>query len=81
MKAHVYGTGCAKCDTLAENVRAAAAELGLDVEVEKVGSVAAIAAAGILLTPALAIDGRLRSSGRLLSVDEIKALLREDEAR
>ncbi len=80
MDVRVYGTGCAKCDALAENVRRAAAELALDVEVEKVTSVPAIAAAGVLLTPALGIGGRIRSSGRLLSVDEIKDLLREDAA-
>ena len=79
MRVQVYGTGCAKCDALAENVRRAAAEMGIEVAVEKVTSVPAIAAAGVILTPALGIDGRIRSSGRLLSVDEIQDLLREDE--
>jgi len=78
VEVRVYGTGCAKCDALAENVRRAASELGVEVELEKVTSVPAIAAAGVLLTPALGIDGRIRSSGRLLSVDEVKDLFRED---
>lgn len=78
MEVRVYGTGCAKCDALAENVRRAASELGVEVELEKVTSVPAIAAAGVILTPALGIDGRIRSSGRLLSVDEVKDLFRED---
>jgi len=78
VEVRVYGTGCAKCDALAENVRRAASELGVEVELEKVTSVPAIAAAGVILTPALGIDGRIRSSGRLLSVDEVKDLFRED---
>lgn len=75
----MYGTGCANCRALADNVAAAAEELGLDVEIEKVESVPAIAAAGVLLTPALAVGGHVRSLGRLLSVEEIKYLLRENE--
>lgn len=78
MRVQVYGTGCRKCDALAANVEAAAGALGIEVEIERVKSVPEITAAGVLLTPALGIEGRLRSSGRILAVDEIEDMLREE---
>jgi small redox-active disulfide protein 2 len=75
MRIQVFGPGCARCKELAENTRKAVEELGLDVEVEKVEDLREMAKAGILSTPALAVDGKLRLSGRAATAAEIKALL------
>ncbi len=76
MKIQVLGTGCAKCKQLAANVEAAVAELGLEIPVEKVEDLRAIMAFGVMTTPALAVDGKVRSAGKVLSPKELKALLR-----
>jgi small redox-active disulfide protein 2 len=75
MKVQILGTGCPKCRTLAANAEAAVAELGLSAHVEKVEDIRDIAAMGVALTPALAVDGVVKSSGRLLSVSQIAKLL------
>lgn len=75
MKLQVYGTGCAKCQQLTRSAETAARELGLDVELEKVEALDAIVAAGVVRTPALAVDGVLRVIGRVPPVDELKGLL------
>ncbi|MEJ2187784.1 MAG: thioredoxin family protein [Gemmatimonadota bacterium] len=74
-KIQVLGTGCPKCQKLEENARAAIQELGLDVAVEKVTDIAQIARMGVMMTPALAVDGHVRSTGHLLSVSQVKTLL------
>ncbi len=71
----VLGTGCPKCAKLAENVEAAARELGLDCDVEKVTDIEAIMAFNVMMTPALAVDGEVKVVGKVPSVDEIKGLL------
>jgi small redox-active disulfide protein 2 len=71
----VLGTGCAKCTKLAENAEAAAETLGIDYEIVKVTDLNEIARMGAMMTPGLAIDGQLKSSGKLLSIEEIQALL------
>ena len=75
MKVQVLGTGCKKCQQLEANAKMAAKEMGVDVEIEKVTDIAKIAEFGVMFTPALAIDGEVKSSGKVLSVDEIKAIL------
>jgi small redox-active disulfide protein 2 len=75
MKVQIYGTGCPKCQALTANAEAAARELGLDVEIEKVTDLKDIASAGVLMTPGLAVDGEIKSTGHLLSVHQIKTLL------
>lgn len=75
MKLQVLGTGCPKCATLALNADVAARSLGLDYVLEKVTDLDAIVEAGVMSTPGLAIDGEVKSVGRVLSVDEIKRLL------
>ncbi len=75
MKIQIYGTGCPNCTKLEESARQAAFELGFNTEIEKVKEIKDIVSAGILRTPALGIDGRLVSQGRLLSVEQIKSLL------
>jgi len=72
MKVQIYGSGCPKCQALAANAEAAARDLDLDVEIEKVTDLKDIARAGVLMTPGLAVDGELKSTGHLLSVHQIK---------
>jgi small redox-active disulfide protein 2 len=71
----ILGTGCPKCKKLSENAEAAAKSLGIDYELVKVTDINEIARLGAMMTPGLAIDGELKSSGKVLSPDEIKALL------
>lgn len=74
MKIQILGTGCAKCKKLEEN--ALAATEGMDVEIEKVSQIADIIAFGIIITPALAINGKVKSSGKVLTPEQIKSLLK-----
>ena len=71
----VLGTGCAKCTRLAENAEAAAQALGLDYRLDKVTDRDAITDAGVLVTPALQIGDRVAVSGKVPTVDQIKAML------
>ena len=71
----ILGSGCAKCVKLAENAETAAKELGLDCSVEKVTNQNAIIDAGVLITPALMVEGKIRSSGKVLSTEQIKSFL------
>ncbi|WP_297185187.1 thioredoxin family protein [uncultured Porticoccus sp.] len=75
MKLTIYGSGCAKCKQLTANAEAAASSLNLTYEVEKVTDTNAIIDAGIMRTPALAIDGDIVIEGKVSSADEVKALL------
>ncbi|MEE9457696.1 MAG: thioredoxin family protein [bacterium] len=74
-RVQVLGTGCPKCKKLAENAEAAAKELGLECEVEKVTDIEAIMAFNVMMTPALAVDGDVKVVGKVPSVEEIKELL------
>jgi small redox-active disulfide protein 2 len=74
-RVQVLGTGCPKCEQTAENARAAAEALGLDVDVEKVSELAEIAKFRVMFTPALVVDGDVKVSGRVPTVDEIKPWL------
>ena len=76
-KIQILGTGCAKCKKLAERAEQAAKELGVDYEIEKVTDIIQIARFGVMMTPALALDGHVKSSGRVLGVEEIKKLVAE----
>jgi len=75
MKIQILGTGCPKCKKLAENAEAAAKAAGVACEIEKVTEIADIMKFGVMMTPALAIDGNVKSVGKVLSPDEIKAHL------
>ncbi|HON14543.1 MAG TPA: thioredoxin family protein [Treponema sp.] len=75
MKIQILGTGCAKCQLLEKNAREAAAELGLAAEIEKVSNVDDIMEMGVMMTPALAIDGDVKAVGKVLSKESIKELL------
>ncbi|MCI0499689.1 MAG: thioredoxin family protein [Planctomycetales bacterium] len=74
-KIQILGTGCPKCKKLAENAEAAAKGLGIEYQLEKVTQISGIMKMGVMVTPALAIDGIVKSAGKLLSPDEIKAML------
>ena len=76
MKIQVLGTGCAKCELLAEQTKKAAAELGLDAEVEKVTEINEILGFGVMMTPALAIDGEVKVVGKVPALDELKEMLK-----
>jgi len=73
MKIKVYGPGCARCKQTEEIVRRALSETGTQAEVEKVSDIQAMAAAGILATPAVAVNDVIKTSGRIPRLDEVKA--------
>jgi small redox-active disulfide protein 2 len=75
MKIQILGPGCPKCVKLVENVNTAVKEFGIEAEVEKVSDALKIMEHGILLTPGLVIDGNVVSSGKLLSVEQLKEIL------
>ncbi len=75
MKIQVLGPGCPKCQQLAKNVAQAIQEAGADCTMEKVTDIMEITNFGIMVTPALAIDGDVKSVGKVLSPDEIKKLI------
>jgi len=76
---HVLGTGCPKCNLLANNVEIAVREAGLKFEIVKVTDINEIMEFGVMLTPALVIDGEVKSMGKALSVEDIKAFLARTE--
>jgi len=69
----VYGPGCAKCKQTEEVVRKVVAETGADAQVQKVSDIKEMVTAGILSTPAVAVDGVIKVSGRVPKADEVKA--------
>lgn len=75
----ILGTGCAKCKKLEESARQAIAEAGIEATVEKVTDLDAIMDYGVMMTPAMVIDEKVVSSGKLLSVSDIKALINKGE--
>jgi small redox-active disulfide protein 2 len=75
MKIQILGTGCPKCKTLAANTEKAIKDLGIEAEIIKVTDIKEIMAFGVMMTPALAIDGAVKSSGHLLSPEQIKKLI------
>ena len=72
----VLGMGCPKCEKLGKNAKKAAEELGIEFELVKIKDLNVITGYGVMITPALAIDGLVKSSGKVLSVDEIKEILK-----
>ncbi|PXV68715.1 thioredoxin family protein [Halanaerobium congolense] len=75
MEITIYGPGCKNCVSLADNAKKALAETGVDAEIVKVEDMKKIAIAGIMSTPAIAIDGEIKIKGRVATVDEIKKLI------
>mgnify|MGYP006282961351 CR=1 FL=1 len=75
MKIQILGTGCPKCEQLAENAQEAAKQAGVDVALEKVTDINTIMSFGVMMTPALAVDGQVKSSGKVLRPEEIQEFL------
>lgn len=73
----ILGTGCAKCIALEENVKEALKTLGLDTEVDHVKDFADIASYGVMSTPAVVVDGRVVSYGKVLKVEEAVEVLKK----
>ncbi|MDD2689956.1 MAG: thioredoxin family protein [Candidatus Omnitrophica bacterium] len=72
MKIEILGMGCPKCKKLYENAQAAVKELNVQVEVVKVEDIQKIMDYGLMITPAIAIDGEVKAAGRIPAPDEIK---------
>jgi small redox-active disulfide protein 2 len=74
-KLQILGTGCAKCNALTEISKKAADELGVPYELEKVTDMLRFADFGVMITPALVVDGVVKSTGKVPSLEEVKALI------
>lgn len=74
-KLQILGTGCAKCASLTNATELAAKELGLEYEIEKVTELNRIMSFGVMMTPALVVDGTVKVAGKVPSVEQLKALL------
>ena len=74
-KIQILGTGCPKCKKLAEVAEEAAKSAGIEYELEKVTEINDIMKFGIMMTPALVVDGQVKVTGKVPSIDEIKGML------
>ena len=74
-KLQILGTGCPKCKKLAENTETAAKALGIEYSLEKVTNINDIMKFGVMITPALAVDGVVKAVGKVPSAEEIKKIL------
>jgi len=74
-KIQILGTGCPKCKLLVANAEQAVKELGIEAVVEKVDKIQDIMKFGVMITPALAVDGQVKSAGKVLRADDIKKFL------
>jgi small redox-active disulfide protein 2 len=75
VKIEVLGTGCAKCKSLTKNVEKAVQELGIKAEIVKVDSIQEIMDRGVMMVPALYVDGESKMMGRTATVEEIKKII------
>ena len=74
-KIQILGTGCPKCKKLAENAEAAVKDLGIEYDIEKITNINEIMSFGVMMTPALVVDGDIKAVGKVPSPDEIKGML------
>ncbi|MDD5166108.1 MAG: thioredoxin family protein [Candidatus Omnitrophica bacterium] len=79
MKIEVVGPGCARCITVEKNVREAVKQLGISAEVVKVTDVVEFAKKRIMFTPGVIVDGQVKFSGKIPTVDEIKGILKSSQ--
>lgn len=77
MKVQILGTGCPKCKQLTANAEQAIKNAGIEAEIEKITDLQEIMKFGVMMTPGLAVDGKVKSAGKLLSPKEIEAILSE----
>jgi small redox-active disulfide protein 2 len=73
MNIKILGTGCPKCKLLEENAKKAAQLAGIDASIDKVTEIEKIMDFGVMMTPALVIDGSVKSVGKVMTVEQIKA--------
>lgn len=78
MKIQILGTGCPKCRQLAENAKLAIEKAGVEAEIEKITEIKKIMEIGVMMTPALVVDGEVKFVGKVPSVDMIIDLLKEE---
>jgi len=76
MKIEIFGTGCAKCKRLEKHVQKAVKELKIRADIKKVEDITEIMNRGVMMTPALAIDGKIVFAGKTSDIDEIKELIK-----
>lgn len=76
MKIQILGTGCPKCGKTEENARTALENLGIEAEIKKITDLNEIIDYGVTVTPALAVNGNLKFSGRIPSIEEIEEVLK-----
>ena len=74
-KVQILGTGCPKCKKLAENAEIAAKALGIEYEIEKVTDINEIMTFGVMITPALAVDGQVKIAGKVPSPEDIEKMI------
>ena len=75
MKIEILGTGCARCEKLEELVRQVVKETGVEAEVVKEKDIKKIMAYGVMSTPGLVIDGKVKSAGKMPTADDIKKMI------
>ncbi|MBN2107084.1 MAG: TM0996/MTH895 family glutaredoxin-like protein [Deltaproteobacteria bacterium] len=75
MKIEILGTGCPKCKKLFDNAVEAVSAAGIQADVAKVTDINQIMNAGVMITPAIAVDGEVKSAGKVLSVEDIKKII------
>ena len=74
-KLQILGTGCPKCQKLAERIEQAAQEMGIAYEIEKVTDINQIIDFGVMMTPGLVVDGRVKVAGKVPNVEDLKTIL------
>ena len=79
MKIQILGVGCPKCKKTTANAEEAVEKFGIDAEIEKIEKIDEITKFGVMMTPALAVDGEVKCSGRIPGVDEIVTWLENAE--
>lgn len=77
MKIQILGTGCPKCNALERNAREALEKTGIQADIEKVTDLDAIMEMGVMVTPALAVDGEVKKAGKVMTAEEIAAIIKE----
>ena len=79
MEIKVLGTGCSKCHALENMVKEVLGETGLTAEIKKITDIKEIASHGIMLTPGLVINGKVKSAGKVLSKNDVKKYIEEEK--